>query len=292
VQEQVDGEEDLDPDNTSSVLNAVLNTINNEFEQECLDEAVRLLNAHHICQSTDDRVPGHNYSVPCLPGTKFLAHQVWAIWFIVRMWVWDTDMPGALAAEEIGLGETFTLVAAAVLCKLVTEKVIMVLPLFILWENTLEEWVDLALNGFPGIIGDEWEWYPLERQNSVPHHLLEIQSTPPQGHPALTSAFESILVIILPGVAETFKSVINKMTYGTDFILINLLHAENANLTHEDLNTSIDKPENRWIIHLVSYGTLTSGAKPSSNGELLNCSLSIGIFDESHRYKTKNSVGW
>jgi len=85
VQEQVeDGEEVLDPDNTSSVLSTVLNTINNEFEHECLDEAVRLLNVYSIRQSTDDRVPGHKYSIPGLPGTKFLAHQVWAIWFIVR----------------------------------------------------------------------------------------------------------------------------------------------------------------------------------------------------------------
>jgi len=85
VQEQVeDGEAVLNPDNTSSVLSTVLNTINNEFEHKCLDEAVRLLNAHPIRQSTDDRVPGHKYSIPGLPGTKFLARQVWAIWFIVR----------------------------------------------------------------------------------------------------------------------------------------------------------------------------------------------------------------
>ena len=60
VPEQVeDGEAVLNPDNTSSVLSTVLNRINNEFEHECLDEAVRLLNAHPIRQSTDDRVPGH-----------------------------------------------------------------------------------------------------------------------------------------------------------------------------------------------------------------------------------------
>ena len=140
VQEQVeDGEEVLDPDNTSSVLSTVLNTINNEFEHECLNEAVRLLNAHPIRQSTDDRVPGHKYSIPGLPGTKFLAHQVWAIWFIVRRWVWDTDMPGALVVDEMGLGKTFTSVGAAMLCKLVTEKVVMGLPLSIVWGNTLEE---------------------------------------------------------------------------------------------------------------------------------------------------------
>jgi hypothetical protein len=49
----------------------------------------------------------------------------------------------------------------------------------------------------------------------------------------------------MPGVAETFKSVIDKITHGPDFKLVNLLHTENAYLTHEDLNTSIDKPENR-----------------------------------------------
>jgi hypothetical protein len=96
----------------------------------------------------------------------------------------------------------------------------------------------------------------------------------------------------MPGVAETFKNVINKITHGTKFKLVNLLHAENANLTHEDLNTCIDEPENRWNIHLVSYETLTSRAKPSSNSQLSYCAWSSGIIDESHQYKTKNSVGW
>jgi len=59
VQEQPDGEVDLNPDNTGSVLNTVLNTINNEIEHKCFDEAVSVLNAHPIRQSIDDRVPGH-----------------------------------------------------------------------------------------------------------------------------------------------------------------------------------------------------------------------------------------
>ena len=49
IQEQVkDGEEVLDLENTSLVLNTVVNIINNELEYECLDEAVRLLKAHPI----------------------------------------------------------------------------------------------------------------------------------------------------------------------------------------------------------------------------------------------------
>jgi hypothetical protein len=123
------------------------------------------------------------------------------------------------------------------------------LPLSILWGYTLDEWVILADNDFPGIVGEEWEWYPLQRVNSVPHRVLEIQITPPHGHPALISAHEPILVVTMPGVAETFKTVIDEMTQGTEFKLVTLLHPENVYIIHEDLNTSIDEPEHRWNIH-------------------------------------------
>jgi len=277
-----DCKEVLDSDNASSVLSTVLNTISNEFEHNCLDEAVRLLNTHPIRQSPDHRVPGHKYSMPGLPGTKFLSQQVWAIWFLVRRWVWDADKPGALVADEMGLGKTFTWVAPAMLCKLVTDKVVMGLPLSILWGNTFEEWVILPDNDFPGIISEEREWYPLQSLNSVPCHLVEIQTTPFHGHPALILAHEPSFVVTMPGVVETFKIVIDETTLGTDFKLVNLLHTENASPTHEDLNTSIDDPENRWNIHLVSNDTLKSRAKPSSNGQLSHCAWSFRIFDEFH----------
>ena len=149
----------------------------------------------------------------------------------------------------------------------------------------------LSHNDFPGIVSEEQELYLLQRLNSVPRRLLEILSTPPHGHPAQISSLEPILVVTMPGVAETLKSVIDEMTHGTDLKLVNLLHTENANLTHKDLNTSVDEPENQWIIHLVSYDTLTSRAKPSSNGQLPYCAWSFGIFDESHPYKTENQCG-
>jgi len=169
VQEQVEhAEEVLDPDTISSGLSKNLNKINNKFEHECLDAVVRLLNAHPTRQWSDDRVRGHKYSILGLPGTKIVAHQVWAIWFIVRRLVCNGDMPGALVADEMGLGMTFTLVAVVMLCKLVTEKVVMGLPLSILWENTLGGWVILVDNSFPGIVGEAWGWYLLKRLNSVP----------------------------------------------------------------------------------------------------------------------------
>jgi len=293
VQKQVEnGEEVLNPANTSSVFKTVLNTINSELEQVCRDEAVRLLNAHPIHQSAEDWVPGHKYSILGLSRTKFLAHQVWAIWFIVRRWVWDADMPGALVADEMGLGKSLTSVAAAMICKLVTEKVVMGLPLSILWGNTLEECVILAHNDFPGIVAEDWEEYPLQRLNSVPYQLLEIQTTPSHRNPALISALEPILVVTMPRVAATFKTVIDKITHWTDFKQVNLLHSENVYLSHKDLNTSIAELETRWNIHLVSYDIFTSRSKRSSNDQRSYCAWRFGIFDESHWYKTKNSVGW
>jgi len=98
-------------------------------------------------------------------------------------------------ADEMGFGKTFTWVAAAMLCKLVTEKVVTGLPLSILWGNTLEEWVILADNDFPSIVGKDQEWNPLQRLNSVPRRLLEIQTTPPHRHRAPIAAHEPILVV-------------------------------------------------------------------------------------------------
>jgi hypothetical protein len=54
-------------------------------------------------------------------------------------------------------------------------------------------------------------------------------------HPALATPLEPILVVALPGVAETSKSVMGMVPYESDMKLIILLYAENVNLTHEDL---------------------------------------------------------
>jgi hypothetical protein len=98
------GEEVLNPANICSVLNSVLSKINNEFAYWYLDEVVRLLNVHPIPQSTADHVRGHINSISGPSGTKSLAVQVWAIWFIVTRSVWDGDNSGVLVADEISRG--------------------------------------------------------------------------------------------------------------------------------------------------------------------------------------------
>jgi hypothetical protein len=74
VQEPPDGAVDLNPVNATSVLNTVVNTINNKFECKSHDEAGRLGTAHLIPGSIDDGLPRHMYSFPGLSRMKFLVH--------------------------------------------------------------------------------------------------------------------------------------------------------------------------------------------------------------------------
>jgi len=180
VQEQVeDGEKVLDPANTSVVLSMVFSTINNKFDPKCHDGAVRLLNADPVRQSTDNRVPGHKYSIPGLSGTKFLALHVWAIWFIIWRWVWDVDMPGPLVVDKMGFGKTFTLVAMAMICKLVTEKVIMGCHCPFDGEKAWKSgwfWRTMTLtallvNNGSGFCSRYWVLYPGTGWRSRQHHL-------------------------------------------------------------------------------------------------------------------------
>jgi len=64
-----------------------------------------------------------------------------------------------------------------------------------------------------------------------------------------------------------------------------------VNFTDKDLNTGIDKPKIWWNLHLVLYNTSTSRVKPSSNGQLSDCSWSFGVCNQSHWIKTKIGVG-
>lgn len=91
-----------------------------------------------------------------------------------------------------------------------------------LWENSLPEWENNAQIDYCGMIGEEGEWNPLQRLNLVPSLDVEIQTTSPLHHPASTSAYTLILVVTMPVVSETLKTVIDEMTCGTALKLVNL----------------------------------------------------------------------
>jgi hypothetical protein len=126
-------------------------------------------------------------------------------------------MLAVLMEDEMGHGKRFTSLAVGMICKLLTEMIVLVLQLSILWVNTVEEWGNMAQNNDSGISSKSKEWDLLQRLNSEPHHLLENQTTPLQGHPAFTSAHEPIPVVTIPRGAETLKSVIDKRIYKSNF---------------------------------------------------------------------------
>jgi len=101
-----------------------------------------------------------------------------------------------------------------------------------------------------------------------------------------------MLVVTMSAVAETFKTFIYEIIHETDFKQVSLMHAGNANVTYQHWNPSIHKPENRCNINLQSHDTLTSRANPSRSSQLFHYVCCSWIFDKSHQYKTKNSVGW
>lgn len=178
--------------------------------------------------------------------------------------------------DEMGLGKMFPLMAVAMIWNL-TQKVDLGLALSLLWEHTLQERVHMAQNNCPGITNEQQKLNPLQRPNSLPQPHLGIQRTEPQGNPGLTSVLELMIVVAMPAVTERFISVINKMTYGTNLKLMNILPAECVNFSHRGLNTGIKQSRNRWNIHLAFYVTLTSRAKLSSHSQLTNCEWSFEI---------------
>jgi len=101
-----DCEDGLDLEDTSSVPSTVHNSIIKASEPECLDDTSGLPNACLNRTSKGNGVAGNKLSIPGQPGTHFLEHQFWAILFIVRRWVWNSDIPEALVADEMGLTET------------------------------------------------------------------------------------------------------------------------------------------------------------------------------------------
>jgi hypothetical protein len=129
-------------------------------------------------------------------------------------------MPRALVVDEMNLGKGVTSVAAAMICKLLTEKVVMRLLLSTLGGNTNAEWASMGQKNFPRMIGDWQKWYLSWRHNSVPRYFITILNTQLPGYHALTFALEPILVVTMPGVVETFTRVSDEMTYRTKFKLI------------------------------------------------------------------------
>jgi hypothetical protein len=190
-----DWEEILDPETTCLVLYTVLNTINHIFEHKCPDQAVSLQHTNPMHLSTDDHIPCDKYLIEGLMERKYLVDQVGAEWFMVQRWVGISDLRRVLVVVEMRHRTTSTPVVATMIFNSLTEKVTMRWSLSILWQNTLEQWLNMVYNNLLWMIHEEQEWYLLQRQDSMLHHLLGIQMTPAQRYLANLSALQVIMVL-------------------------------------------------------------------------------------------------
>ena len=145
-----------------SVLGDVLlATVNNSFEHECLEEAVALLGATSRPDAPDDLFRGTKYLLKSFPSVSFLAHQMRAIWFLVRLWLFDVDLPGVLLADKMGLRKTFTALAAAVFAKTIAHSFMLnkEYPLSFFFERKFRQWQNEVAQEFAGLSEVQRGWY-------------------------------------------------------------------------------------------------------------------------------------
>ena len=288
----------IDTESVATVMDgAFLQTLNNSFEHECLEEAVVLLGATSRPDAPDDQIRGTKYVLKPIPAITLLAHQIWAIWFIIRRWVFDIDLPGVLLADEMGLGKTFTVLAASLYAKTVAHELMSekgeeyAVPF--LFGRTLPHWREEVARGFPGLSPMHREWYPCTHTQPIPRRLFQLLD---KELPTVDVApWHPVLCVVLPSVRETFVSVIKTITAGTRFSIRDLSAEGGADLCHTHINFSLDNLERMWDVHVITYNAFTERAQHNSSGtlrQLTKGTWSWGIFDESHRYKGAKSRGW
>ena len=78
--------------------------LNNDFEHQCFEDAVRMLGAQLLTPVEGDIGP-RMLRISEIPNGRFLPHQVWGVWFIVERILADRP-PVALIADDMGLGKS------------------------------------------------------------------------------------------------------------------------------------------------------------------------------------------
>ena len=155
---------------------ALLTTLNNSFKLECLEVVVALLGATSRPDGLADQIRHTKHHLEPFPSVTFHTHQIWAIWFIVRCWVFDVDLPGVLLADEMGLGKTFTVLAAALCAKVVSNESMSnkEYKLPFIFGRTLPQWWQEVEQGFPGLSLVPRGWYSCTHARPLPLCLFQL----------------------------------------------------------------------------------------------------------------------
>ncbi len=249
------------------VNKGLLKIMNNSLEHQCLEEAIFLLGAVARTDAPEDTIRGTKYKLKALPNVTFLAHQIWAIWFIVRRWVFDVDLPGVILADEMGLGKTFTVMAAALYAKMLTHDLLSdpsrQLP--VLFNQSLQQWQHEVSQGFPSLTDAQKQWYPCRHRQPLPRRLTQLAHKP-EGAQDDPPPWNPVLCVVLASVHDTFVCAINTIIANMQFKVRDLSSEGGSEFSHTRLNFSRDHPEREWDIHVITYNSLTERAQRNLDG--------------------------
>jgi len=93
-----------------------------------VDDVIQVLNPNLISQLQKDCVHGKKLAIPGQHESMFVVNKVWAMWLNVWEWIVNADNPGVLAADDLGFGKRFPSVSVTIICKLMSELVVLRLP--------------------------------------------------------------------------------------------------------------------------------------------------------------------
>ena len=235
------------------ILDLVTANLDNDFEHECFQIAVRRLSASQLLAQEGD-IGSHVFEIPGIPNGRSLPHQVWGIWFLVERVIGNSP-PVALLADDMGLGKTYTSLGALLHLKWISSQARSRRKLACLEDRTVEDLGDTV----PPFFGSAKDRYKRPSVVMVPAPLV-----------------------------RQWESAIKTLAKGVGASLINLNMSLNRGLTSKDLNYTPGFPEREKAIHLISYETFRARAR--QGGILADCEWGLAIFDESHSVRTKKTL--
>ncbi|CUS07052.1 unnamed protein product [Tuber aestivum] len=221
--------------------------LNNDFEHQGFEEAVRMLGAELLIPVEADIGP-RMLRIPGIPRGRFLPHQVWGVWFIVERILADRP-PVALIADDMGLGKTHYALATLLYLKYIVDEAAAGRALPCLGGKSVAE-----LEVVPRIFGADSKVYRRPR-----------------------------IIIVPANRVYTWERVVQSLIPQTGVQLVNLYLSRQLN--HNELNYTSDDPGRGKAIHLISYSSYRARYKHLDR--LQGCQWGIGIFDESHMAKSR-----
>lgn len=226
--------------------------LNNDFEHQCFDEAIKILQARELTLNDKD-LGDHVLDIPGIPRARFLPHQIWGIGFVLKRFMQEDGLKlnGVLIADDMGLGKTYTALGAVFHIKwlVAAAKTDLVIPYYGKKLSSLKFKCPLL------------------------HENLDILERP-------------VLVVVPSQLIATWAITIREVLEGTGLEL--RVIGNKYQPTADEINLLNVDGDRGKCIYLISYSTFRSRYDSALKG----CRFGMAIFDESHSVKNAKTMGF